>query len=238
MTTSLITTAIPFVNAEPHLGFAYELVLADVLARHRRRRGRDVRLLTGTDDNSLKNVQAAARAGSSPRAFVDRNADAFAALGPLLDVAPDDFVRTSRDPRHAPGVAWLWRACAARGDLYKRAWEGRYCIGCEAFVEDAVALCPEHGTPPELVREDNWFFRLSRWAAPVRDAIETGQLRIVPDAARAETLAFLAGEVRDLSVSRDAARAGGWGIPVPGDASQVVYVWFDALAYYLTALGL
>jgi len=235
--SSLVTTTIPYVNAVPHLGFAYELVLADVLARHRRRRGHDVRLLAGTDDHSLKNVRAAALAGSSPRAFVDHHAGAFAALGPLLDVAPDDFVRTSRDPRHAPGVAWLWRACAARGDLYKRAWEGWYCAGCETFVDDD-AVCPEHGTAPEPVREDNWFFRLARWAEPVREAIETGQLRIVPDAARAETLAFLAGDVRDLSVSRDAARADGWGIPVPGDPSQVVWVWFDALAYYLTALGL
>lgn len=238
MTTSFITTAIPFVNAAPHLGFAYELVLADVLARHRRRRGRDVRFLTGTDDHSLKNVLAAARAGISTRALVDRNAAAFAALAPILDVANDDFISTSRDPRHRPGVDWLWRACAARGDLYRRAWEGRYCVGCEAFVDDDVAVCPEHDTAPELVREDNWFFRLSRWREPVRDAIASGRLAIVPDAARAETLAFLDGEVRDLSVSRDAARGGGWGSPVPGDPSQVIYVWVDALANYLTALGL
>jgi len=238
MTASFITTAIPFVNAAPHLGFAYELVLADVLARHRRRRGRDVRFLTGTDDHSLKNVIAASRAGVSTRAFVDRNAAAFAALGPLLDIATDDFISTSTDPRHLPGVSWLWRACAAQGDLYRREWQGRYCVGCEAFVDDDVAICPEHDTAPELVREDNWFFRLSRWRAPVRDAIASGRLAILPDAARAETLAFLDGEVRDLSVSRAAERAAGWGIPVPGDPSQVIYVWFDALANYLTSLGL
>ena len=238
MTTSFITTAIPFVNARPHLGFAYELVLADALARHHRRRGRDVRFLTGTDDNSLKNVVAAAREGLTPRELVDRNAAAFADLGPLLDVVPDDFIRTSADSRHRPGVEWLWRACAARGDLYQRTWEGRYCAGCEAFVDDTVDICPEHQTAPEPVRELNWFFRLSRYREPIRDAITSGRLAIVSEAARAETLAFLDGDVRDLSVSRPASRSSGWGIPVPGDPSQVIYVWFDALVNYISSLGL
>jgi len=238
MTTSFITTAIPYVNARPHLGFAYELVLADVLARHRRRRGRDVRFLTGTDDNSLKNVAAAAREGLTPRALVDRNAAAFRALGPLLDVVPDDFIETSQDPRHRTAVEWLWRRCAAGGDLYRRTWTGRYCAGCEAFVDDDVALCDEHGTAPEPVDEENWFFRLSRWREPVRAAIASGCLSIVPDSARAETLAFLDGDVRDLSVSRVAARSQGWGIAVPDDPGQVIYVWFDALTNYLASLGL
>lgn len=235
--TSFISTAIPFVNAEPHLGFAYELVLADILARHRRRRGRDVRFQTGTDDNSLKNIVAAARAGVPVRSFVDANAAAFHALGPLLDVAPDDFIATSRDPRHRPAVERLWRACAARGDLYQRAYRGRYCLGCEAFVEDDVAICPEHGTAPEVVEETNWFFRLSRYRERVRELIAQGHVRIPSEAARAETLAFLDGEVCDLSVSRDARRASGWGIPVPNDSDQVIYVWFDALANYISALG-
>lgn len=238
MTTSFITTAIPFVNARPHLGFAYELVLADALARHRRRRSHDVRFSTGTDDNSLKNVVAAAREGVTPRELVDRNAAAFCDLGPLLDVVPDDFIRTSADPRHRPAVEWLWRACARRGDLYQRTWEGRYCAGCEAFVDEAVDICPEHGSAPEPVRELNWFFRLSRYREAIRDAITSGRLAIVSDAARAETLAFLDGEVRDLSVSRPASRSGGWGIPVPDDPTQVIYVWFDALANYISSLGL
>jgi methionyl-tRNA synthetase len=238
MTASFITTAIPYVNARPHLGFAYELVLADVLARHRRRRGHDVRFVTGTDDNSLKNVAAAARDGVTPRELVDRNAAAFRGLGPLLDLTPDDFVRTSIDSRHRTAVDWLWRACAARGDLYRQSWQGRYCAGCEAFVDDDVTICAEHGVAPEPVSEENWFFRLSRWREPVREAIASGRLAIVPDGARAETIAFLDGQVRDLSVSRVAARSGGWGIPVPDDPTQVVYVWFDALANYLTSLGL
>ncbi|HEX5058667.1 MAG TPA: methionine--tRNA ligase [Kofleriaceae bacterium] len=238
MTTSYITTAIPFVNARPHLGFAYELVLADILARHRRRRGHDVRFLTGTDDNSLKNVVAAEREGLTTRALVDRNASAFQTLGPTLRIEADDFIRTSTDVRHRPAVEHLWRACAARGDLYRRAWHGRYCPGCEAFVEDDVVVCAEHGVVPEPVSEENWFFRLSRYREVVRDAIVSGRLAIVPEAARAETLAFLDGEVRDLSVSRDATRSRGWGIPVPDDPTQVIYVWFDALVNYVSALGL
>jgi methionyl-tRNA synthetase len=236
--SSFISTAIPYVNAQPHLGFAYELVLADVVARHRRARGRHVRFVTGTDDNSLKNVVAAAREGLTPRALVDRNAGAFRALGDLLELAPDDFVATSSDARHRGAVAWLWRACAASGDLYRRRWHGRYCAGCEAFVDDDVDVCDEHRTAPEPVSEENWFFRLSRWREPIREAIVSGRLAIVPEAARAETLAFLDGDVRDLSVSRDAARSGGWGIPVPDDPTQVIYVWFDALTNYLTSLGL
>jgi methionyl-tRNA synthetase len=238
MTTSFISTAIPYVNARPHLGFAYELVLGDVLARHRRRRGRDVRFVNGTDENSLKNVAAAAREGVPVRALVARNAAAFQALGPLLDLAPDDFVRTSDDPRHRPAVEQLWRACAARGDLYRRRWSGSYCLGCEAFLDHEDARCAEHDAPPERISEDNWFFALSRWREPVRDAIASGRLAIVPEAARAEILAFLDGDVRDLSVSRNASRAAGWGIPVPGDPGQVIYVWFDALASYLASLEL
>ncbi|MCW5801793.1 MAG: methionine--tRNA ligase, partial [Deltaproteobacteria bacterium] len=236
--TYFVSTAIPYVNAEPHVGFAYELVLADILARHRRRRGDDVRFVSGTDDNSLKNVGAAAAEGVPTQVLVDRNAEVFRALGPALGVAPDDFVRTSRDPRHRAAVAWLWSACAARGDLYRRVWSGRYCLGCEAFVDDGVAVCAEHDAPPQVVHEENWFFRLSRWREPLREAIASGRLNVAPDWARAETLAFLDGEVRDLSVSRDAARAGEWGLRVPGDPGQVIYVWFDALANYLASLGL
>ncbi len=237
MTASLITTAIPFVNAEPHLGFAYELVLADVLARHGRARGRPVRFTTGTDDNSLKNVVAATRAGVTPRELVDRNAAAFRALVPLLDLSIDDFISTSTDARHTPVVHTLWRSCAARGDLYRRAWHGRYCAGCEAFVDDNVTRCEEHGTEPDPVHEDNWFFRLSRYRDAIRDAITSNRVVIVPEAARAETLAFLYGDVRDLSVSRDISRAQGWGIPVPDDPTQVIYVWFDALANYISVAG-
>ncbi len=145
MSTTFITTAIPYVNGEPHLGHALELVQADVLARHRRVRGDAVRFQTGTDDNALKNVDAAAAAGVPVARLVAHNADLFEALFAPLQVAPDDVIRTSTDPRHRPGVERLWRACAAAGDLYERAYEGLYCAGCEAFVAPADLVdgrCP------------------------------------------------------------------------------------------------
>jgi methionyl-tRNA synthetase len=230
--TFYITTAIPYVNAAPHLGHALELVQADVLARHRRSRGEPVRFLTGTDDNAIKNVAAARAAGVDVPTFVGANAARFAALRERLQLSFDDFLSTSADPRHRPGVERLWRESAARGDFYPREYEGLYCTGCEQFrVEDR---CPEHPGPLERVAERNWFFRLSAYAGRIADLIESGRVRV---GRRAEVLAFVRGGLSDISVSRPAARAGGWGIPVPGDPAQVIYVWWDALANYITALG-
>jgi methionyl-tRNA synthetase len=233
-----ITTTIPYVNARPHIGYALELVQADVLARHRRARGDQVRFQTGTDDNSLKNVLAAEAAGQDIKDFIEQNDMAFLALGPALSLSTDDVIRTGFDPRHPPGVEKLWRACA--GDLYRRSYEGLYCTGCEQFftaAELSGGRCPEHGTRPEVVAEENWFFRLSRYSDPLRAAISSGALRIEPAGRRNEVLAFIDAGLADFSVSRPAARARGWGIPVPGDPSQVVYVWWDALGNYITALG-
>ena len=234
-----VTTAIPYVNGDPHLGFALELVQADVLARHRRLRGEDVRFLSGTDDNSLKNVVAAEVAGLPVAEFVREKAQRFAALRDVLSLSYDDFIRTSVDPRHAPGVERLWRACAAAGDLYERDYEGLYCTGCEAFVARSELVdgrCPEHGEPPERVAERNWFFRLSRYGDRLLAEIESGRLRITPEHRRNEVLSFVRGGLEDFSVSRSRERARGWGISVPGDPTQVVYVWFDALGNYITAL--
>ena len=235
-----VTTTIPYVNARPHIGFALELVQADVLARFRRARGDRVRFQAGTDDNSLKNVLAAEAAGTPVREFVDRNAEAFLALGDELSLTVDDVIRTSRDPRHRPGVERLWRACARAGDLYRQRYDGLYCTGCEQFYVHAElpgGRCPEHETVPQRVTEENWFFRLSRYAEPLRQAITDGRLRIEPAGRRNEVLAFIEHGLEDFSVSRPAARAGGWGIPVPNDPDQVIYVWFDALCNYVTALG-
>src|SRR5262245_41490442 len=161
MTRTYVTTAIPYVNAAPHLGYALELVQADVLARHRRLRGGVARLHTGTDDNALKNVRAAHAAGVDVRAFVDGNAERFASLAKPLQVKTREFLRTGSDSRHAATVAQLGREVAQQGDFYTREYRGRYCLGCEAFL--TTALCPEHHTPPESVTETNWFFRLSRY---------------------------------------------------------------------------
>jgi len=234
-----ITTSIPYVNGDPHVGFALELVQADVLARHRRALGDDVRFLSGTDDHALKNVAAAQAAGVPVAEFVRARAERFAALREPLQLSNDDFISTSTDPRHRPGVERLWRVCAAAGDLTTREYEGLYCSGCEAFVQpDELrdGLCPEHGTPPEIVSERNWFFRLSRYQEELEALVESGRLRIEPEQRRNEALAFIRSGLEDFSVSRATERAHGWGIPVPDDPSQVVYVWFDALANYITAL--
>ncbi|GII22397.1 methionine--tRNA ligase [Planosporangium mesophilum] len=240
MTRTYLTTTLPYVNARPHLGFALELVQADVLARHHRRRGDEVWSQTGTDENSLKNVLAAQAAGVPVADLVDRNASAFADLGRLLDLSLDDFVRTGRDARHRAGVHRLWRDCAAAGDLYRRYYEGLYCVGCEQFYEPGElpgGVCPEHNVAPQPVAEENWFFRLSRYRDRLREVIATGRLRVEPESRRNEVLAFLDGGLRDLSVSRSRARARGWGIEVPDDPGQVVYVWWDALGNYVSGPG-
>ncbi len=234
-----VTTSIPYVNGDPHVGFALECVQADVLARHRRLRGGEVHFLTGTDDNSLTNVLAAEAAGIPVAEFVDAKAARFASLRSALALSSDDFIRTSVDPRHRPGVERLWRACAAAGDLYERDYEGLYCVGCEAFVfpADLVdGLCPDHPRAPEPVAERNWFFRLSRYQGQLLGLVESGRLRVEPEHRRNEVLAFVRGGLSDFSVSRSRERARGWGIPVPDDDGQVVYVWFDALGNYVTAL--
>ena len=171
--------------------------------------------------------------------FVDANAAAFTGLAEPLRLSVDDVIRTSSDPRHAAGVERLWRACAARGDLYRRPYEGLYCVGCEQFytaAELAGGRCPDHGTVPDLVSEENWFFRLSRYAGQLRGLIADGTIRIEPSERRNEVLALIDAGLEDFSVSRSTERARGWGIPVPGDPGQVIYVWWDALGNYLTAL--
>ena len=227
MNSLYLTTAIPYVNAAPHLGHALEMVQADVLARHARLRGRPVRFLTGTDDNALKNVTAARAAGVPVRDFVAGNADRFAALREPLGLSYDDFIRTSADPRHRPGVERLWRECAAAGDFYRKGYEGLYCTGCEQFYARAELVdgrCPEHGVVPETVAEQNWFFRLSRHAGALLEILESGRVRIEPPARRNEVLAFVRAGLADFSVSRPAtragvgaqARAGGGAVPAAG----------------------
>lgn len=235
-----ITTAIPYVNARPHIGHAMEFVLTDALARYHRLKGEDVWFLTGTDENSLKNVQAAEREGISTPALVNRNAAHFYALRDSLNLSFDDFIRTSVDPRHPAGVQKLWQACEQSGDIYKRPYRGLYCVGCEQFYDESElidGLCPEHRSRPEVVEEENYFFRLSRYANRLDELIESDQLHIVPQTRKNEVLSFIRAGLLDFSISRSRARAHGWGIPVPDDPEQVMYVWFDALGNYITALN-
>jgi methionyl-tRNA synthetase len=228
------------VNGDPHVGHALELIETDVLARYHRQLGDEVRFQSGTDDNALKNVQSAEAEGIPTREYVDRVSSAFAALRAPLGLSVDDFVKTSSDPRHRPGVEKLWLASAARGDFYRKDYEGLYCIGCERFYtgdELVDGRCPEHGTVPELVHENNWFFRLSAYQEKLAKLIASDELLIEPAFRKREVLSFIESGLEDFSVSRSMARARGWGIPVPGDPDQVIYVWYDALANYITGPG-
>ena len=235
-----VTTAIPYVNAEPHLGFALELVQADVLARYHRLVGDDTWFLTGTDENSLTNVLAAEREGLSVRALVDRNAEVFRALTHTLHISNDDFIRTASERRHLDGARCVWEACERAGDVYKRPYRGLYCVRCERFYAPDELLdgcCPEHDVAPEVVAEENYFFRLSRYTDRLAELLDSRALRVIPESRHHEVQAFVARGLTDFSISRTATRARGWGIPVPGDPDQVIYVWFDALTNYITALG-
>lgn len=235
---SYITTAIPYVNARPHLGHALELVQADVLARHRRLRGHQVGFLTGTDDHAAKNVTAAAAAGQSVADFVDANGAAFLRLADALAVSNDDAIHTSSDRRHRPAVIKLWEAI--RPDLYQQDYTGLYCPSCEQFYapeELAGGLCPEHRSAPQQVTEQNWFFALSRYQQRIEQLITDDEVLVQPAHRKAEVLSFIRSGLNDFSVSRPAARSDGWGIAVPGDPGQIVYVWADALINYLSAAG-
>lgn len=234
-----ISTAIPYVNAAPHVGFALEMVQADSLARFYRQMGDEVWFQTGTDENSIKNVQAAQAVGMPVADLVAHNAAKFLALKSALALSFDDFIRTSIEPRHHQGVNRLWHALAAQGDIYKQAYRGLYCIGCEQFYKAddlSEGRCPEHQTIPDVVEEENWFFRLSRYTDRLRQLYADNTIVIVPETRRREVQAWLDSGLEDFSISRSAARAHGWGIPVPDDPEQVIYVWFDALGNYITAL--
>ena len=235
--TIYVTTSIPYVNASPHIGHAFELVQADAIARYHRLLGERVILQTGTDENAHKNVIAARQAGMSVLELVQRNAGRFRELVRELDVSADSFIRTTEE-RHRTGVELLWRRLRP-DDLYRQAYGGLYCQGCEDFLTEGElsgGKCPDHQIEPEPVSETNWFFRLSRYQRELEDLLEGRSLRVVPDARRSEVLAFVRSGLRDISVSRDAGRMAGWGIPVPGDASQTIYVWIDALMNYVTGL--
>ena len=237
--TAFVSTAIPYVNAKPHIGFAFELVQADAVARYLRLIGHDCFFLTGSDENSLKNVRAAADEGLSTRELCDRNTEFFKALLPGLNISNSDFIRTSSE-LHIRGAQELWSRTKPE-DIYKKHYSGLYCVGCEDFYTEKEAgdgKCPEHKTPLEHVDEENYFFRLSSYEEKLLELIESNKLRIVPASKRNEMLSFIRGGLHDFSISRSRKRAGDWGIPVPGDADQVMYVWYDALANYLSALEL
>ncbi|MBI4094350.1 MAG: methionine--tRNA ligase [Candidatus Liptonbacteria bacterium] len=233
-----LTTAIPYVNAAPHLGFALELVQADVFARWRKQKGDDVRFVTGTDDNALKNVLSAEEAGVPVGEFVARNAEKFRALKDPLALSFNDFISTTEE-RHVRGAQRFWEAC--RKDIYEKEYRGLYCVGCEEFKTEKELVddrCPEHPNMKlEEVEEKNYFFKLTNYEEQLKKLIVSGKLLITPETRKNEVLSFVEGGLHDFSISRSVKRAKGWGIPVPDDPSQVMYVWFDALTNYVNALG-
>ncbi|CAN5689636.1 methionine--tRNA ligase [soil metagenome] len=234
-----ITTSIPYVNARPHVGHALEFVQTDAYARFRRQQGDDVYFLSGSDENSLTNVLAAEAEGVTTRELVDRNVAVFQQALDLLDCSNDDFIRTSVEERHFEGASKLWRAMDAAGDVYTQQYSGLYCVRCEQFYnEDELVdgLCPDHRIPPVLVEEENYFFRLSKYGDELHRLITSDEFRVVPETRKNEVLRFIERGLEDFSISRSQERARGWGVPVPGDDSQVMYVWLDALANYITAL--
>ncbi len=240
MKRSYITTAIPYVNAQPHIGHAFEMILTDAVARYLRAdmSAENVFALTGSDENSLKNVRAAEDAGEEVSVFVERHAEAFKSLQDTLDLSFDDFIRT-REDRHMSGAQKLWSACNP-DDIYKKTYKGLYCVGCEAFYTEKEVpdgVCPEHKKLLEQIEEENYFFKLSNYQKDLEELIASDTLRIVPESRKNEVLSFIRGGLEDFSISRSQERAKHWGVPVPGDESQVMYVWFDALSNYITALG-
>ena len=188
----------------------------------------------------MKNVRAAERARTTPGELVARYGAEFRRLAETLRVSHDDFIHTASDARHIPAVHALWKRCADNGDVYKKAYRGLYCVGGESFLRESELVaggCATHAEPLELLDEENWFFRLSRYAEPLLAAIDGNRLQILPQERKNEVRQFIRGGLEDFSISRSHARAKGWGVSVPGDDSQIVYVWFDALANYLSVLG-
>lgn len=233
-----ITTSIPYVNGHPHIGHALELVQADAIARYSRLLGRKTNFQTGTDDNAFKNVLSARAEGIPTRELVNRNSGVFRSLAKELRVSYDHFIQTSGD-RHGEGVHQFWRRLNP-GDIYLKSYEGLYCTGCEDFYleKDLVnGRCPDHGTEPVQVRESNYFFRLSSYQDRLEKRLRSGEIAIVPSTRTKEILSFIRTGLQDISISRPSDRSGGWGIRVPSDSTQVIYVWIDALINYVSGLG-
>ena len=234
--TFYITTPIYYVNDVPHIGHAYTTLAADVLARYKRLMGYDVFFLTGTDEHGQKVEKAANAAGETPLELADRVMKRFQALWEKLDISHSDFIRTTQE-RHKKGVSHLFSKVMDSGDIYLGEYEDWYCTPCETFWTETQLIdfkCPDCNRPTEKLKEESYFFRMSKYQGALLDHIEANPDFIQPKSRRNEILAFVKEGLRDLSVSRTTFN---WGIPVPGNDKHVIYVWFDALANYITALG-
>jgi methionyl-tRNA synthetase len=229
-----LTTPIYYVNARPHLGHAYSTIVCDAIARRKRAQGIETWFLTGTDEHGQKIERSAKLAGCSPQEFADKIAAEFRGLWDRLGLTYDDFIRTT-EPRHVRGVQHLFSVLRDRGYIYKGSYTGQYCVFDEAYVDGPPGtLCPDCGRPTETVSEENYFFKLSAFERKLLEFYEQNPGFMGPESTRREVISFVRSGLKDLSVSRTSFS---WGIPVPGDEKHVVYVWLDALANYITALG-
>lgn len=235
-----ITTAIPYVNGRPHIGNVLDQLQADIWTRYQKQNGRDVRFQVGVDEHGNKIAQKAAEQSLTPQAYVDQTHQDFLALWQAMNVEHTDFIRTT-DGHHKGAVQYIWQQLDKAGLIYKGNYEGWYCQGCEAFVTDKEAAanngtCPDHNQPYQRLSEENYYLKSSAMTDRVREAIETGRMRILPDFRKREFLELMKDGLQDVSISRPRKHLS-WGVPVPGDETQVMYVWLDALSNYITVLG-
>jgi methionyl-tRNA synthetase len=236
----IVTTAIAYANGAPHIGHAFEFVMADTVVRNLKRQEEDIFFVTGMDEHGQKIQEKAKEKGVPVSSFVEEYAQAFQKLDEELAVSYDFFVRTSDKEKHYKGAQFLWNRLAAKGDIEKRVYKALYCVGCEEFKTEKdlneKGECPQHLRIPDTVEEENYFFKLSRYGDEIRKRIINNELQIMPESRKNEIIALLDRGLEDVSFSRPISKVS-WGIPVPGDDSQVMYVWCDALSNYITALG-
>ena len=236
MKKAYITTSIAYVNSSPHIGYALEVVQTDTLARFYRLQNYDTYFLSGTDENAIKNIEAAEKENIPVQKFVDRNSRLFFNLKHSLNLSFNQFIRTT-DPKHKKNSQELWKLC--KKDIYKKKYKGLYCTGCETFYKDKEFkdnICPEHNKKLEVVEEENYFFSLSKYANMLKDIYEKDIIKVYPEYRKKEALKYINKGLEDFSASRPIKRTKGWGIRIPNDNSQTIYVWFDAVANYITAL--
>ncbi|MEK7158599.1 MAG: class I tRNA ligase family protein [Patescibacteria group bacterium] len=236
MSKFYLTTPIYYINDRPHVGHAYTTLMADVFARYRRSRGDDVFFLTGTDEHGAKIAASAEAQQMTPQAFADQNSALFQEVWHALNIQYDFFIRTTSS-EHRECVRVLMEKLRQQDDLYEGVYEGLYCIGCEKFLTEKELVdgkCPDHKKIPERIQEKNYFFRLGKYLPRVKAAIDAGDMEIVPEGRRSEVLSLFDQGLADLSVSREHVK---WGIPLPFDPSQRIYVWVEALQNYLSGIG-
>ncbi|PIT88806.1 MAG: methionine--tRNA ligase [Candidatus Magasanikbacteria bacterium CG10_big_fil_rev_8_21_14_0_10_36_32] len=233
-----LTTAIPYANAEPHIGHALEILYADVMARYQRQLGREVYFLTGSDEHGQKMYKTAKEAGRSVEEFSAEKSAGFQNLADQWNITNDDFIRTT-EKRHLERAQKFWQVAMENGDIYKKKYSGMYCVGCESFKTDKDLVdgkCPDHHKEPELLEEENYFFRLSKYQEPLEFLFNENKNFVYPSSRYNEMFNILKNKLEDISISRSKDKLS-WGVPVPNDDNQVMYVWFDALTNYVTALG-